>query len=120
LLHALKGIGIAIAIDDFGTGYSSLSALKHLPIDRLKIDQSFVRDIPDDANDIAIVEAIIALGHTLKLGLVAEGVETEDQAATLLGMGCEDCQGFLFSRPMPLEQAEAFCEVQGVAHRDGN
>lgn len=109
LLRALKNLGVSVAIDDFGTGYSSLSTLKHLPIDRLKIDQSFVRDISSDGNDVAIVEAIAALGHTLKLGLVAEGVETEDQFATLKRLGCEECQGYLFSRPVPIQEAQAYC-----------
>ena len=101
LLEALKALGISIAIDDFGTGYSSLSVLKHLPIDRIKIDQSFVRDIPGDADDVAIVEAIVSLSRTLRLCVIAEGVETEGQLAILRRLGCEEGQGYLFSRPLP-------------------
>ncbi|MGH8543414.1 MAG: two-component system response regulator [Gammaproteobacteria bacterium] len=101
LLEALKALGVSIAIDDFGTGYSSLSVLKHLPIDRIKIDQSFVRDIPGDADDVAIVEAIVSLSRTLRLCVIAEGVETEGQLAILRRLGCEEGQGYLFSRPLP-------------------
>ena len=104
LLDTLKALGVSIAIDDFGTGYSSLSVIKHLPIDRLKIDQSFVRDIPGDAGDVAIVEAIVSLSRTLGLRVIAEGVETEAQLAVLRRLGCEEGQGYLFSRPLPLLQ----------------
>jgi len=101
LLDTLKALGVSIAIDDFGTGYSSLSLLKHLPIDRVKIDQSFVRDIPDDADDMAIVESIVSLSRALRLGVIAEGVETGAQLANLRRLGCEEGQGYLFSRPLP-------------------
>jgi EAL domain-containing protein (putative c-di-GMP-specific phosphodiesterase class I) len=106
LLEALKALGVQIAIDDFGTGYSSLSLLKHLPIDRLKIDRSFVRDIPTDPNDVAIVEAIGALSRTLTLNITAEGVENEAQLETLRRLGCEDGQGYLFSPPLPLGELQ--------------
>ncbi len=106
LLGALKALGVSIAIDDFGTGYSSLSVIRHLPIDRLKIDQSFVHDIPGDADDVAIVESIISLSRTLGLRVTAEGVETEAQLAVLRRLGCQEGQGYLFSRPLPLPELQ--------------
>jgi diguanylate cyclase (GGDEF)-like protein/PAS domain S-box-containing protein len=98
-LDAFRELGITIAIDDFGTGYSSLSYLKRFPVDRLKIDRSFIRDIPQDANDVALARSIVALGHSLNLSVVAEGVETVAQRELLASMGCDEMQGFLYSKP---------------------
>jgi len=100
-LHALKEMGVHLSIDDFGTGYSSLSQLKRFPISSLKVDQSFVRDIPADEDDAAITSAIIAMGHRMRLTLVAEGVETAEQLAFLRERGCHRVQGYLFSPPVP-------------------
>jgi diguanylate cyclase (GGDEF)-like protein/PAS domain S-box-containing protein len=100
-LGKLKALGLSLSVDDFGTGYSSLNYLNQFPIDKLKIDQSFVRDMMTDQSDLVITRAIIALGHTLGLKLVAEGVETIDQADELRRSGCDELQGFFYAKPMP-------------------
>jgi diguanylate cyclase (GGDEF)-like protein/PAS domain S-box-containing protein len=104
LLAAIKNMGVRLAIDDFGTGYSSLAQLKRFPIDTLKIDRSFIREIPMDVEDKAITEAIIAMGKTLSLTVVAEGVDTQEQATFLREHACDEMQGYYFSKPIPPEQ----------------
>jgi diguanylate cyclase (GGDEF)-like protein/PAS domain S-box-containing protein len=107
-MSALKGKGVGFSLDDFGTGYSSLSYLKRLPLDQLKIDISFVRDILIDANDAAIAKTIIDLAENLGLAVIAEGVEVAGQRDLLARQGCHSYQGYLFSRPLPIEEFEAF------------
>jgi diguanylate cyclase (GGDEF)-like protein len=116
LLMALKAMGIRIAVDDFGTGYSSLSTLKQFPIDTLKIDRSFIRDLATDAEDRGLTEAIIAMGKALKLHLVAEGVETQEQLDFLRARGCDELQGYHYSRPLPGAQFEAFVRKERANH----
>jgi len=107
-LCGLKDMGVALSIDDFGTGYSSLAYIKRFEPNVLKIDRSFVRDVETDANDLAIVTAIIGLGHNLNYRVVAEGVETEAQMLRLQELGCNEIQGFWFSRPLPADQFAAY------------
>jgi diguanylate cyclase (GGDEF)-like protein/PAS domain S-box-containing protein len=107
-LQGLKKQGVRISMDDFGTGYSSLNYLKRFPIDRIKLDQSFVRDLPADKDDAAIAMAVIAMGRSLELVVIAEGVETEEQLRFLSNHNCDQLQGFLLSRPLPPEAFDAF------------
>jgi diguanylate cyclase len=118
VLHALKDLGVGLALDDFGTGYSSLSHLKRLPIDALKIDQSFVRDIVTDADDASIVSAVISMGKSLQMRVVAEGVETREQLEFLQQQHCLEGQGYYFSRPVaPVEFIQLLGRRVGSAHR---
>jgi EAL domain-containing protein (putative c-di-GMP-specific phosphodiesterase class I) len=114
----LKEIGIGLSLDDFGTGYSSLSYLKSLPLDQLKIDQSFIRDVLVDPNDAAIACAIVSLSQILGLSVIAEGVETEAQRIFLVKHGCQTYQGFLFSPPLPAEQFEEYVHERLMASTD--
>ena len=113
-MTSLKAYGLRFCLDDFGAGFSSLSCVKRLPLDQLKIDQSFVRDVLTDPGDAAVANTIIALGKSLGIGVIAEGVETEEQREFLAQNGCHAFQGYLFSRPLPLE---AFEDFAAVCHR---
>lgn len=116
-LHQIKAMGVELAVDDFGTGYSSLSYLKQMPVDRLKIDQSFVRDLPHSVDDRAIVRAILAMAANLKLKVIAEGIESQEQLDFLRAEGCQEAQGFFLSRPVsPVNFVTHFLGAGRLAH----
>lgn len=117
-LTAIKALGVRLAIDDFGVGYSSLAQIKRFPIDTLKVDSSFIRDIPQNKEDRAITEAIIAMGRTLSLTVIAEGVETKEQEAFLREHECDQSQGYYFSKPISPEQFVEFMQVRAADHTD--
>ena len=109
-LKNLHELGVELAIDDFGTGYSSLAYLRQFNIDRLKIDQSFIRNALNNADDAAITRTIISLGHSLNLQVIAEGVETKDHEAFLVEQGCDEVQGFRYSKPVPKDEFWKFTQ----------
>lgn len=115
-LLAFRDAGIQVALDDFGTGYSALSYLKKLDIDYVKIDQSFIRNLANDASDMALTEAIVVMAHKLGLKVIAEGIETEAQRNLLVNMGCDYAQGYLYSRPLPAKAFEAFVAAHSHQH----
>ncbi len=119
LLETIKKMGVLLSIDDFGTGYSSLSYLKNLPVDKLKIDQSFIRDISHDKEDKALVRAIVSMANGLDIGVVAEGVETREQQEILEAIGCQVMQGYYFARPMSAAEAEKLLVSHHTGGKDG-
>jgi EAL domain-containing protein (putative c-di-GMP-specific phosphodiesterase class I) len=119
ILAQIKAMGVSVAIDDFGTGYSSLAYLKRFPIDRLKIDRSFISGLPEDAEDIAITRSIIAMAHGLRLKVLAEGVETAAQLEFLREHGCDEMQGFLRGKPMPVDEFTALLQENNASSTAG-
>jgi EAL domain-containing protein (putative c-di-GMP-specific phosphodiesterase class I) len=119
LLSELKGIGLKLSIDDFGTGYSSLSRLRGFPVDSLKIDRAFIANMCTDRESHEIVKLIIMLAHAIKLEVVAEGIETEQQATLISALGCELGQGFFFSRPIDPERMTRFLKLPFSLHNCG-
>ena len=113
ILHALRALGVSVAIDDFGTGYSALGYLAKLPVDRIKLDRSFVTNVPEDSRSCAVVGAIVTLAHTLDLGVVAEGIESTQQARFFASADCEAVQGYLYSRPLPGRDMTRWLQARG-------
>jgi len=119
VLHSFKDHGLKLAIDDFGTGYSSLARLRYMPVDVLKIDRTFVRDVNSDEQSASMVSAIIALASNLHMQPLAEGIETEEEWRFLAARGCNAGQGFLFSKPVPAEEITAMFRRQGLTLIEG-
>lgn len=117
ILNQISDMGIELSVDDFGTGYSSLTYLKRLPIDKLKIDQSFIKNLPDDADDSAIAQSVIALSQNLHLKVIAEGVENEAQKDFLVKHGCRNIQGYYYAKPMPSNEMEQYLR-RGIINTD--
>ncbi|MFO1415603.1 MAG: EAL domain-containing protein [Burkholderiales bacterium] len=117
-LTALRDLGIAVSIDDFGTGYSSLGYLKRFPIDNVKVDRSFIKDLPHDTDDAAITRAVIAMAQSLRIRVIAEGVETREQLAFLRELQCDECQGYYLSRPLPTDEFALFVRTWPGAERE--
>ena len=109
-MEQIRQLGVILEIDDFGTGYSSLSYLKRFPIDTLKIDRAFIKDLPSDQDDISIVQGIVGLAHNLGLSVVAEGVETDEQKSLLQTLNCDVIQGYLLSQPLPAKELEKWLQ----------
>jgi EAL domain-containing protein (putative c-di-GMP-specific phosphodiesterase class I) len=119
MLQEISDLGVLVAIDDFGTGYSSLRYLAKLPVDRLKIDRSFIASMVEDPDSMTIVSTVISLAHALNLHVVAEGVETAEQAKVLKLLRCDEMQGFLFSKPLADVACESFLRENNEAMRTG-
>jgi len=115
LMDGFKDAGFTLSIDDFGTGYSSLAYLKRFPVDSVKVDRSFIKDIPDDPNDTAIVLAIVAMAHTLGLKVIAEGVDAQTQLHTLKEFHCDEYQGYYFSKAIPLKEFQQLLQKQAMS-----
>jgi EAL domain-containing protein (putative c-di-GMP-specific phosphodiesterase class I) len=115
-MEALHAAGFKLSIDDFGTGYSSMSYLKRFPVDKLKIDQSFVRELAASDDDLAIVSAIVQMAHSLGMSTIAEGVETAEQLALLKARGCDEIQGYYYSRPLEAGVFATFAAARRQAH----
>lgn len=110
LLREMKAMGIHLSVDDFGAGYSSLAYLRNLPVDCVKVDRAFIKDIPDKIDDMAISKTIIMLGQSLRLKVIAEGIETQEQFDFLMEHGCDEIQGYLFSKPLAAVKVVSFLE----------
>jgi EAL domain-containing protein (putative c-di-GMP-specific phosphodiesterase class I) len=119
-MDELREIGIRLAIDDFGTGYSSLAYLKQFPVHTLKVDQSFVRDLPHNHDDVAITRAVIAMAHSLNMSVIAEGVERKEQLTLLTAEGCDEFQGYYCARALPEDELIAFLKDRADKARHGH